>query len=306
MTQPSSNPVEGGPEEADYLPELASIELSDVGATSLTTLYCRALESTSQSPLLVDQASVELTRRLDPLLASSRSALHRQLLERRLPPRSIALVALRARHFDEYAREFARRQKPAHIVNLGCGFDTRFQRVDDGLLRFLDVDQSEILRLKRRHLDYGNRYGWVEGSVLNDRWLAEITADSTAPLFLAEGLLMYLTEAEVRSLVLRLQARFPGAELVADVIDRRWLRSWIRWAVDIRLRRGFCFGKSARFRSGLWEGAEMESWGKGIEYLGEWSVLDEDQPKLGFARILRRCEFIRRVHRVVHYRLNPA
>ena len=272
----------------------------------MTTLYCRALESASETPILVDPAAEELIAKLDPLLAPSRSALHRQLLERRIDRRDAAFVALRAARFDRCALEFASRTRPSLIVNLGCGFDTRFQRIDDGELQFLDVDRAEIIRLKRHLSASGNRHRHIQASVLETDWMSEIAPTSSPPLFLAEGLLMYLPEDRVRALVLEIQARFPGAEFVTDVIDTRWLRPWIRWTIDVKLRWRYRFGKSARFVSGLRNSRDMENWGEGIEYLREWCILDESEPKSGLSRVLRRLEIARRLHRVVHYRLHPV
>jgi O-methyltransferase involved in polyketide biosynthesis len=49
------------------------------------------------------------------------------------------------REFDRLARAFLAEIPDGVIVDLGCGLDTRFERVDDG--------QVELTRLERRMLD---------------------------------------------------------------------------------------------------------------------------------------------------------
>ena len=287
-------------------PQPASIELSDVGATSLTTLYCRALESSSDSPVLSDPFAVALTRQLDPILRSSNAPLHRQLVERKVDSQLAVYVAMRARRFDAYAREFTERHPEGVIVNLGCGFDTRFHRIDDGKLRLFDLDRSEVIQKKRQLLSESDRYRFIEASVLDKGWMTELPSPGIPALFLAEGLFMYLPLAGVKSLVLGLQEKFPGSELVAEVFSTRWLSPWLKWSIDWKLRRKFCFGKEARFLSGLRESSDMERWGAGIEFIDQWCALDEREPKIGIPRALRHFEFFRKVNWVVHYRLHQV
>lgn len=67
----------------------------------------------------------------------------------RLDRRLVVLIALRAHKYDEYAREFVRRHPGGVIVNIGCGLDSRFLRVDDGKVIFYDLDFPEIIEIKK-------------------------------------------------------------------------------------------------------------------------------------------------------------
>ena len=51
------------------------ILLSDVEETGLLTLYCKAIESQSESPIIHDEKSVEMAQKLDPILEKSNSKL---------------------------------------------------------------------------------------------------------------------------------------------------------------------------------------------------------------------------------------
>jgi O-methyltransferase involved in polyketide biosynthesis len=56
--------------------------------------------------------------------------------------------------------------------------------------------------------------------VTDHAWIKQIPASlATPPLFIAEGLLMYLGSSEVKSLLFALKRRFPGSRLLADVIS---------------------------------------------------------------------------------------
>ena len=61
---------------------------------------------------------------------------------------------------------------------------------------------------------------------MTDRqWLATVVSGRRPVLVVAEGLLMYLGEAQVRRLVLQLHETFPGCRLIADVFSRLMARS---------------------------------------------------------------------------------
>jgi hypothetical protein len=58
------------------------------------------------------------------------------------------------------------------------------------------------------------------------------------------------------------------------------------------------------FRSGIHDSREMEQWHSGIQFLGEWSYFDSEEKKLGWLKVLKHIEFIRKTQWTVHYLLN--
>ena len=214
-------------------------------------------------------------------------------------------MALRARRMDAYARDFRARHPAGVIVNLGCGLDTRFHRLDDGRIVVYDLDLPAMIDLKRTLLDDGPRYHFVAASVLDFAWMTCLDP-STPHLFLAEGLFMYLAEEKVKALVVALRRRFSGSELVCEVFNRFWLRDpWKRW-VDRKMQRQLSFSADAGFQSGLNASREMEEWAEGIRFLDDWSYFDDGEPTLGIANLLRHVDFFRRIQWTVHYRFEAT
>ena len=87
------------------------------------------------------------------MLRASSVPLYRYLLRGKIDRQLVAYMAIRARHFDACARKYAGRHQDAVVVNLGCGFDTRFHRIDDGRLRLFDLGRAEVIRQKRQLLE---------------------------------------------------------------------------------------------------------------------------------------------------------
>lgn len=286
-------------------PERLSIDqLSAVSNTALLTLWARAIEAQNANPILVDPTAVALVEQLRPVVAAEPAKFYRQLATNRLPPLLVLTLALRAHYFDEMARDFRRRFARGIIVNLGAGLDTRFERLDDGSVRLIELDLPPVITLKRQLLAPHSRHELLPASVLDFAWME--TLDRYAEprfLFLAEGLLMYFPPHQVKELIVTLATRFPGSELVAEVFNSGWLRPpWRDW-VNFKLQRQFYFEPEAGFRSGLDSPQEMEGWHPQIHFLDDWSVLDAPERRLGLLRWLRHMRSLRRIQYVVHYRL---
>ena len=278
--------------------------IGDVASTSFITLYCHALETLSGNPVLSDPKSVEIMTELNKTLSRSDNTLDRTLVSGKLDRRLVVHIAIRAKKYDDYARDFLEKYPEGVIVNIGCGLDSRFLRVDNGKVIFYDLDLPEIIGIKKDFFEETERYHLIASSVLDFEWMAVVRQHNGPFLFMAEGVFMYLEGRDVRSLVLKLQETFPGSELVCEVVNSFWLRPLLKRMLDFKLQRQVHLGKDATFRSGISDGREMEQWHSGIQFLDEWSYFDSDEKKLGWLRLLRHIGLIRKTQWTVHYRLN--
>jgi methyltransferase (TIGR00027 family) len=280
------------------------LSLSDVASTGLLTAFCHAVESRSQRPLLVDPLAEAIADRLRPALAASPLALHQRLAAGTVRPSTVHYLAIRARRYDYYAREFVRRPSGGCVVNLGCGLDTRFRRIGDGAARFYDLDLPEVIELKRELVEESDRYRMVASSVLDRAWMDRLAARGQGPLlFLAEGLMMYLRPQEVLSLVAGLRQRFEGAELVFETVSALSISPWLKWLTNRRMLRALDLGKGAEFRFGMRRGSEVEGWAPGVRLLEEWTCGDEAEAKVGWLRRHVNWKLFRHVQWTVRCRL---
>jgi methyltransferase (TIGR00027 family) len=282
----------------------ATSNLSDVAATSLLTLYARAIEAQSQYPILVDEKAVEITRRLNPSLAASTNRLLRSLASGKVSRQLCVHLALRASKYDAYTRDFLSHYPGATIVNIGCGMDTRFYRVDNGQAFFFDLDLPEVIQFKREFVAEDQRYRLIAASVFDYTWMDKVKEQGSQPvLFLAEGVFMYLEPEKVQALFVDLSKRFAGSELVCEVINSRWLSKTLKPLLSSKMQRQLGMGPDAMFQFGIADSCEPETWCPGIRFLDEWSYFDSQHPKLGRLGLLGRSELFRRTQWTVHYRL---
>jgi len=279
-----------------------NISISSVGETALLTLYARAIESQNQEPILQDEKAKAIIRELDPILKGRDTNMARQLLQRAIDPKLVVHIALRAKKYDQFAADFIKDHPGGTIVNLGCGMDTRFFRIDDSRLHCVDVDLPEMITLKRHLLDETNRYRMFAGSILDTAWMEAVAQMPEPYCFLLEGVLMYLPGKDVKDLIPAMRKRFPGSEMVCEVTHRQWVEGFWGKLVALKMQKRTKINKDARFQFGLSRPDEMESWGEGIKFLGEWFYMDEDHPKIGWMRVFKNWEVFRTAQYTTHYR----
>jgi O-methyltransferase involved in polyketide biosynthesis len=266
--------------------------LSGVAETLLMTLYIRAMESQRPDALIKDEKAVALVTNMSYDFDRIRQV--------KTDEDDKVGVILRNLEFDRQVRDFLTRHPHAVVVHIGCGLDSRFERVDNGKVEWHDLDLPEVIEQRRKFIgDEGERYHLLAGSVFDSAWLDKVSVHRQRPfLFLAEGVLMYFQEAQVKSLVLMLRDHFPGAELVFDAFSPFLVRANnLRMAISK-------FG--VRYHWGLRRGQELERWGDGIRLLDEWGYFDRPEPRLDHIRWMRHIPLLARVMRVYHYRLGKT
>lgn len=263
--------------------------LSGVAGTSLIALYIRAIESQRPDALMKDERAEALVRQLDQESLRKTLALTDDF--------SRVAVILKGREFDRFTQDFLARHPDAVVVHIGCGLDTRFERLDNGRVEWYDLDLPEVIELRRKLIGgEGVRHHFLACSVLESAWLEIVSAHRPRPfLFLAEGVFMYFEEAQVKSLVLRLHEHFPGAELVFDAFS-----PIMRWGHNIRVTRTRV---GAYLHWGLKHGQELERWGEGIRLLGERFPFQYPEPRMRRALQMRIFSFLATAVGVFHYQL---
>ncbi|MCP2258255.1 methyltransferase, TIGR00027 family [Streptoalloteichus tenebrarius] len=227
------------------------VDFTGVQSTMLVTLYLRATESRTKDSVLGDRWADELLSRIDYDFRKLRFAAG-----------SRYVVALRARQLDEWSRDFLRRHPDATVLQLGCGLDSRALRLDvPEQVRWFDVDHADVIELHRRLFPESERYRTIAASVTESEWWDQVPTDRPV-LVIAEGLLMYLPEEEVRRLLRRITDRFPSGEVVFDAASPAWVR------MTKVAPRGY-----PSFQSAIGDGREVERWNPRLRYREAVSVL---------------------------------
>lgn len=133
--------------------------------------------------------------------------------------------AVRAANFDREIEDYLAVHPEASIVNIGSGLDTTFFRVDNGKLRWYDIDLPEIIELRHKFVRQNERAVPIAKSCFDYRWMDDVDYDSKKGLiFIVGGVFYYFKEEQVRSFICAIVARFSGAQIVFDAVTARGLK----------------------------------------------------------------------------------
>ncbi|MDC0719997.1 class I SAM-dependent methyltransferase [Nannocystis bainbridge] len=270
-------------------PNAEKIELSGVQETLLITLHARALESRSPDPILRDETAERLVESIAYDFARLKSAQGDRFT-----------TSVRAKQLDAWTREYLEAHPDATVLHLGCGLDSRVIRVaPPPTVRWFEVDLPEVIAARRRLYPEQPHVEMIGVSVTEPTWLGQI-ADDRPTLVVAEGLLPYLSAAEVEDLLRRIVVRFPEGQVLFDALSPRALRSQ---GLHSSLRK-----TGAQLVWGLDDPHELESHVFGLELMDEWPLIGSpDVAKLGWlkGKVLAwaaKRPRIARMHRVLRYR----
>lgn len=176
-------------------------ELGEVQETLLIPLYGRALDADADHSVLHDRKAAELVAAIDYDFAKFTGP-------------SLPGAVLRASILDEYVRSFLRDHPAGTVVDLGCGLSTRFDRLDNGRVRWFDLDVDDTMALRRTFFGNRDRYTMLAGSIFDTEWY-DIVREG--PVFLlSEAVLLYFPEARVHEVLRRFAAEFPGSPVAFD------------------------------------------------------------------------------------------
>jgi O-methyltransferase involved in polyketide biosynthesis len=278
--------------------------VNDVAETAFLTLYCHALDAQSKEPVLNDKSSIKTVQLLNRELSGSGKLFHKLLVSGKINKKLVVHTAIRAKKYDEYAADFISVYPEASIVNIGCGLDNRFERIDNGTVDYFDLDLPEIIDIKRNLFPETSHYHFIPQSVFDFTWMERIKTSDI--MFLAEGVFMYCEAKDVKSLFLKLQSTFPGSEMVCEVFNSLWLKGWLHKILKLKMQREFHLGRDASFHGGIRRSDEIESWSEGLNLIDDWSYFDSDQKQLGWMKILRHIELFRKTQWTVHYHLGKT
>lgn len=216
-----------------------------VAETLLIPLYMRAKESRrGKSAILKDEMAEKLVDRIEYDYSKLDGA--------RL---SEVGCVVRGWFFDKAVRRFIAEHDRPVVVNVGCGLDTRVQRIgDDGRTVFYELDLPEVIVLRRELIPEPANSHYLSASLLETGWMDELKKRHPDGdfIFVVEGVLMYFYEEQVRLFLGEVTVRFPGGELWFDVCGTTMYRQGLK---PDSLR-----GHKAEIRSGISDGHLPTRW----------------------------------------------
>ena len=210
-------------------------------------------------------------------------------------------VVVRTVIFDEIIADFIARNPEAQIINLGAGLDSRFWRVDNGRIRWFDLDMPDSIALRSKFFATSDRNQTIAQSMFETSWLTELNSDRPT-LIVGEALFFYFPEELVRNLFAELYQNFPAAEIVFQSISPGIVGR--KSSVPI-LRR-----TRAELKWGMRSARDLSAWNPNYQFINEWSLVDRFPNRWRWYRWGRIVpglgSFLREVMKISHIKFVPS
>lgn len=196
------------------------IQFTKEKETMLITLNGRAVQSAWKNPILRDPWAEEAMRHINYDMSKTLKGVSSWGIWKDI---GCIIIATRAATFDMLTNRYLADHPDAIVLHVGCGMDSRVFRINPpASVQWFDVDYPDVIALRRqllpeREAASASQYHLI-GAPLNDlRWLDAVPRDRPA-LLIAEGALMYVSEADVKALLNTVVAHFPSGQMIFDVV----------------------------------------------------------------------------------------
>lgn len=245
------------------------MNLSQISRTAILLLICRAIESERNQSEFNDPMSVLCLERLLSITSEEdrRWIIRKKRMYEGIHERDAIAGARKGKIFDNAANHFIAGNPKCTVINLACGFDTRFWRIENEKCIYIELDLPEVIALKKEILKDQLGYELIGCSVLDTAWIDRVTSSGNSHfLFLAEGLFMWLPKQDVTSLLKAIAVRFDRSQLVLEMVPERYTKGI--WKILFRLHSRLEWGLDVAWVFGIKNPHELEAYGNGLKVIG--------------------------------------
>ena len=187
------------------------INLNGAAETMLQSFYARAQYSKSIKHKFYDAKAVELVERIDYDFSSAEK-------DTTMGTGVIARTIV----FDELVKDFIDKNPDCTVVNIACGLDTRFYRMDNGRVTWYNLDLPETIAVRDQIYNETGRVSAIGISVTDPAWAEQVTVRGKM-LFIIEGLSMYLTSEENKQMLSIIHDNFDNATVLMECLAKKWV-----------------------------------------------------------------------------------
>lgn len=117
-------------------------------------------------------------------------------------------------------QEYLSSHPKAAAVNLGCGLDDTFSKVNNGKCFGYNLDFPDVIAIRNQILPAKEREKNIACDLNDFSWMDEIDASEGA-VFFAAGVFYYFRTEDMKKLFCAMAEKFPGAVLVFDSCNRK-------------------------------------------------------------------------------------
>ena len=124
-------------------------------------------------------------------------------------------MAMRARVFDDWTDDMLAQNKGALVLHIGCGLDSRCERVSQPFAAWIDCDLPEVAEIRKKYYKESASYKIQGLDASLPEQISQLPDNRTAIVIL-EGVSMYLTNEQLHGFLEALQNKYERLHILAD------------------------------------------------------------------------------------------
>jgi len=185
----------------------SALILGGIGETLLLPLWARARDYKEQKSILNDKISFDIQNQIDYDFSA---------MDLELGLIAVISLCVRAKNLDAIIKKFIDKHPRGTIISLGSGLETTFFRVDNGKIKWYDLDLKRVIDLRKLYLPESKRVKYLDNSIFKDSWCKKIDRSDEEILIIACGLFMYFEKNQIKKIFSLIIENFPSSELAFD------------------------------------------------------------------------------------------
>lgn len=124
-------------------------------------------------------------------------------------------MGMRSAVFDAWVKEKLQLYPSACVLHIGCGMDSRIERIGACETMWYDVDFPAVIEERRKYYQETAHYHMISEDVSKTEWIAKLPETEHA-IIIMEGVSMYLKLPELVQLLNALQTQFKKVHIFMD------------------------------------------------------------------------------------------
>ena len=159
---------------------------------------------------------------------------------------SLIGACIRTLIFDKMVSEFIQLHPNGTVVEIGCGMNTRFERLDNGTITWFDLDLPEVIDIRRQFFTDTSRRTMIAASVLETAWFEQVKSTNGPYFFISEAVIIYLSNSQAKQAITQIMTQFDTAKFALDTASTYMVKnqhkhdamrhlpttSWFKWVCD--------------------------------------------------------------------------
>ena len=127
-------------------------------------------------------------------------------------------------------KDYLKSNPKASVVNLGCGLDDLFNRVNNGECRGFNIDFEDVIIARNELLPPLENEKNIINNINDTEWFSEIPHENGV-IFVGLGLFYYFTFDEVKTLFTKMTEHFNTGVIAFDITNKRGLKLMLKTLV---------------------------------------------------------------------------